>query len=132
MKCYFCQNELEPAKDQQGHVRKDSWESCNYCTSTHGLYSVITTANEDGQYLYAHMYPEERKYMAISRGSVGRFLLTPWYVPCNTTYHIRLNVKEDTTDIMVTASTDILLHLPGLNMKPSNVKEKLKLYLLFS
>ena len=42
-------------------------------------------------------------------------------------YHVRLHLKENYTVV-----DRILVNLPGLPLNPSNVKEKLKLYMLFS
>jgi hypothetical protein len=79
--------------------------------------------------MYAHIYLDEVKYKRI--GAVN-FFNRGMVIPLNSTYHIRLNMKEETTSIMVYETATELLRLPTLNITPANVREKVKLYLLFS
>lgn len=128
MKCYFCNNEL---KRETGHSYP-IYESCDHCTSEYELHNVLTCQDEDGSVIYAHIYPDEQKFVTIYSGLniPGSNL----HFPSNRTYHIRLNLKHNTTDIHMNGIEDYtpLLHLPGLPIKPSNARDKLKLYLLFS
>jgi hypothetical protein len=83
--------------------------------------------------MYAHMYTDEQKYTYISGSHVvGRFIIAPISYPANTTYHARLNFADKTTTFMVYGTCEDLLVVPTLNITPANVREKLKLYLLFS
>jgi hypothetical protein len=129
MKCYFCDNEL---KAQRESLSYKVWAPCSFCCSNYQLDDVTTSQDEDGSVIYAHIYPDEQKYGTIYSGS--NIPGSNINYPSNRTYHIRLNVKENTTDIRQVHSHDqkVILHLPGLTINPSNAREKLKLYLLFS
>ena len=130
MKCYFCHNEVKQEPDNSpGPFKSLRSESCDYCTTTHGIYHVSFIYEEDGSYRYAHIYLDEQKFITIPG---GRFPFTPMNVPSNVTYHIRLNMKSETTSVMVWGTTEEILCLPTLNITPANVREKIKLYLLFS
>lgn len=127
MKCYFCKNELEKDTTQPRHSSPhyEDWKSCDHCTSAHGIYMVLT--NDE----YAHMYMEKQEFVHMSGspnipGSNMSF-------PKNEVFIIRLNLLTNSTDIFTYFyDPKKLLHLPGFPMNPANVKEKLKLYLLFS
>lgn len=124
MNCYFCNNKLEAGGDS-----RLKWASCNYCTSTYQLKDVYTTTDENEEIIYAHIYPYEQEYI----GYLGKSPLTAITIPINRAYHIRLNIRLNTTDIRELGSySNIMPSLPGFPINPSNAKEKLKLYLLFS
>ena len=128
MKCYFCHNELEQDTDNSpGPFKSIRSKSCDYCTSTHGIHHVSFIYEKDGRYMYAHIYLDEVKYN-IMRGLMHRNTR----IPLNSTYHIRLNMKDKTTSVLVYGTTEEILCLPTLNITPANVREKIKLYLLFS
>lgn len=105
MKCYFCQNELIPITEQIMTCR-----TCFNCTKDD--YQVMTCGNNTAQ-SYAHIF------------IAG--------------YHIRLNLQENTTDIIhlvdsyakYNSKNQIIIHIPNLNINLSNMKRKLKTYLLF-
>jgi hypothetical protein len=130
MKCYFCQNELEQDPDTSpGPFKSIRSKSCDYCTSTHGIHHVSFIYHKDGSYMYAHIYLDEVKY---TRVGATNFFNRGISIPLNTTYHIRLNMDNKTTSILEYGTTKDLLTLPTLNITPANVREKTKLYLLFS
>lgn len=130
MKCYFCHKDVEQDPDNSpGPFKSLRSKSCFNCTSHNGIHHVSFIYEEDGSYKYAHIYLDEVKYMGFGG---GRFPFTPTYIPQNSTYHIRLNMKAGTTSVMVYGTTEEILCLPTLNITPANVREKIKLYLLFS
>ena len=130
MKCYYCQNEVEQDPDNSpGPFKSLRSKSCDYCTKTHGIYHVSFIYEEDGSYRYAHIYLDEVKYKTIAgRGLMNRSI----NIPLNDSFHIRLNMKAENTSVMVYGRTEEILCLPTLNITPANVREKIKLYLLFS
>lgn len=135
MKCYFCNNELEQDPDTSpGPFKSIRSKSCDYCTSTHGIHHVSFIYEKDGSYMYAHIYLDEQKYITLDGPRfVGRHIIPPVIVEDNRTYHIRLNMKAETTTVMVYGRTEELLNIPNLSsITPANVREKVKLYLLFS
>lgn len=128
MKCYFCRNEIQMRPDHSaGPYRVRISETCPHCAPTYNLHEVCTTVDENGEFEYAHIYPDKQKYITVQGPRPS-----PIHVPTNTTYHIRLNIKENTTYIGVNTTIKDLLNLPGMPIKPANAREKLKLYLLFS
>lgn len=127
MKCHFCQNELERDDTQPRHSSPhyEDWKSCNHCTSTSGIYMVLT--NDE----FAHMYMDKQEF--------GRVPGPPnipggdMFFPKNEVFVIRLNLLTNSTDIYTYFyEPKPLMHLPGFPINPANAKEKLKLYLLFS
>jgi len=134
MKCYYCHNEVEQDPDNSpGPFKSLRSKSCDYCTKTHGIHHVSFIYEEDGSYRYAHIYLDEQKYITLDGPKViGRVIIPPTIVEANLTYHIRLNMKAENTSVMVYGRTEELLCLPTLNITPENVREKIKLYLLFS
>lgn len=134
MKCYFCQNELEQDPDNSpGPFKSIRSKSCDYCTTTHGIHHVSFIYHKDGSYMYAHIYLDKQKYTFIEEPRmIGKFLSPGFKIRDNLTYHIRLNMDSKTTDILEYGTTKELVHLPTLNITPANVREKTKLYLLFS
>ncbi len=130
MKCYYCQNEVVMEKSKSGgqfHPRIS--ESCNHCTDNSDVYHVSTVVDEEGNYKYVHIYTEEQKY---TRLGATNFFNRGIVVPTNTTYHIRLNIKDNSTSVMVYGTTEEILNVPGMSITPANAKAKLKLYLTFS
>lgn len=130
MKCYFCNKDIEQDPDtSEGPYKSIRSKSCFYCTSRNGIHHVSFIYEKDGSYMYAHIYLDKVTYKAVG---VCKFPFTPTYIPTNSTYHIRLNMKEGTTSILVYGTTKEILRLPTLKITPANVREKVKLYLLFS
>lgn len=134
MKCYFCQNDVEQDPDNSpGPFKSLRSKSCDYCTKTHGIYHVSFIYEEDGSFKYAHIYLDKEERILIRDAQViGRYISPPEFVVLNKTYHIRLNMAAENTSVMVYGTTEELLCLPTLNITPANVREKIKLYLLFS
>lgn len=112
-KCYFCHHDISNAKASRIAPIFD----CFTCSLRHNLHRVITVWNEYDELLYAHIYPEHDVKMDAG-------------------YHIRLHLKENYTNIDYRDSNgeliDTIMTLPGYPLKPSNVEDKLKLYILFS
>ncbi len=116
MNCYFCQNELKEISDMT-HTRANGtlwrwYESCDYCTTTYGVSKVFTTPDEDGSVLFAHIYID---------------------LPPSFNWHVRLHLKEGFTNIDEPDEHrwDVF-RVPGFPINPSNAKDKVKLYLVFS
>jgi hypothetical protein len=131
MKCYFCRNDIKMLEDKSaGPYRVRISETCPHCAGPNKLHEVCTTIDENGEFEYAHIYPDKQEYYTIF--GAPNIPGSSIHVPTNVTYHIRLNIKENTTYIGVNTTIKDLLNLPGLPIKPSNAREKLKLYLLFS
>lgn len=108
--CYFCHHDISQARASN----KAKIFDCIRCSSRHKLHRVITVWDEYDRLLYAHMYPR----MGVEK---------------NAGYHIRLHLQENYTYVGWNESeAKTILTLPGYPMQPSNVNEKLKLYLLFS
>lgn len=105
--CYFC-NTPDTSLSSLVNI------ICPACPFKHNLSDVITTYKLDAflnvvDILYAHIY---------------------W-----SGYHIRLHLKENYTVIFnanILSFHQEALRLPGFPINPSNIKEKLKLYLVFS
>ena len=130
MKCYFCHNEVEQDPDTSGgSFRTIRSKSCDYCTLTHGIHHVSFIYNKDGSYMYAHIFLDEVKYATLGAPS---FMKSGVTVALNETFHIRLNMAEETTSIVEYGTANEIIRLPTLKINPSNVREKVKLYLLFS
>src|SRR5271157_4087597 len=131
MKCYFCQNELAMERDRSaGPYRVRVSVNCEHCAVPNNLHQVLTTIDNDGNTEYAHIYPDQQEVRTMMGApNIPGSSIT---IPLNTTYHIRLNVKEGTTYIGLGYLAEEIMTLPGLHIKPSNAKEKLKLYLVFS
>lgn len=115
MNCYFCQSPLK--EDSISHRRADgtSWkfyESCDNCVATCDVDKVFTTFADDSSVLYAHIYIAEP----------------------TATWHIRLHLKEDYTQIGEDEDgwNDVLFQIPSFPINPSNARDKVKLYVLFS
>jgi hypothetical protein len=131
MKCYFCRNDIRMAdEDNPGPYRVRISETCRYCTVPNNLYDVTTVIDENGDFEYAHIYPDEQKW--TTEGISPNIPNSIMSVPANVAYHILLNIKENTTHIRMITTIEELLKLPGMSIKPTNAREKLKLYLLFS
>jgi len=130
MKCYYCQNEVEQDPDNSpGPFKSLRSKSCDHCTKTHDIYHVSFIYETDGSYRYAHIYLDEVTYTTLPKtGFSNRGLV----IADNETYHIRLNMKAGNTSVMLYGTTEEILCLPTLNITPANVREKIKLYLLFS
>jgi hypothetical protein len=131
MKCYFCNKEVQMEPDNSpGTFHTRMSKSCDYCTKTHGIHHVSCVYEKDDvTYKYVHIYTDEQKYIRIGATS---FFDRGIVVETNTTYHVRLNFEDKTTSFLVYGTTKELLRLPTFNITPANVREKLKLYLLFS
>lgn len=129
MKCYFCHNDVEQDPDtSEGPFKSLRSKSCFNCTSHNGIHHVSFIYEEDGSYRYAHIYLDNERQPMF--GNIVPYSVQP--LTKKFTYHIRLNMKAGNTSVMVYGTTEEILCLPTLNITPANVREKIKLYLLFS
>lgn len=127
MKCHFCQNELEKDTTQPRHSSPhyEDWKSCDHCTTTSGLHMVLTNSE------FVHVYMDKQEFGRIHSDS--NIPGASFSYPKNEVFVIRLNLLTNSTDIYTYFyEPKPLMHLPGFPINPSNAREKLKLYLLFS
>jgi hypothetical protein len=132
MKCYFCQNELEldTTNPRFSSPHWDTWKSCDYCTSTYGLYEVVTGVDAKGNLEYAHIRLDKPDYDYDAHEIPPPEMYEP---PVKPQFIIRLNLYSNDTDIYhYHLSPIIVLRLPGYPINPANARDKVKLYLLFS
>lgn len=118
MNCYFC-------KQTFLHVEVDDVinRCCNYCVKDYNLDSVVTSYEVDygDKTIFYH-----RRTDVMVRAHIYYDI-----------YHVRLHLDDNHTVIhevrtpILTRETP-LVKLPGFPITPANIKEKLKLYLLFS
>lgn len=132
MKCYFCQNELEldTTRSQPQSRHWDTWKSCDHCTTAHKLHEVVTAVDTDGYLQYAYIHLDKSDYDYDARRIPAEEM---FQTPEHPNYIIRLNLYCNTTDVYYYHLSPVMvLHLPGYPINPTNAREKLKLYLLFS
>jgi hypothetical protein len=102
--------------------------SCHFCGHTEEF---------DNTKIHYYCFPCQRKYDIAA-------VITSTGFPNNKNnyahiigngYHIRLNIEDNTTDIMInyrgTSSGDQILSVPGFPITSANFKEKLKMILTF-
>ena len=102
LSCYFCNND----KQNLSKARESTYFYCDNCCRIYDLNDVITILPK-----YVHIFTIKK----------------------NITYQVRLHLESNFTKIIcLDSSLDSLLTVPGFTINPSNVKDKLKTYLLFS
>ncbi len=109
MKCYFC-NQDAPLQSPGSLVNYEC-HSCPQGNLYNGAVERVITSymDRDRPATRAHMF-------LFMRGHE---------------YQIRLNFDSNTTDI-ISWEPHFLLEIPGVALNPTNVIEKVKLYVLFS
>lgn len=130
-KCYFCRQEVQIIPDHSpGPFHPKISRNCENCSKPNNLYEVCTVIDDDGNVEFAHIYPDKQEYIRVGGSlNIPGSSIT---VPTNKTFHIRLEIKNNQTYIGLNTIIEEIMMLPGLPIKPSNAREKLKLYLLFS
>lgn len=126
MKCYFC-NEEQTEEPQTGRIR------CYPCSCDFpGVTYVATMVDEKGALLYAHIYIDESTIVQIPGATWMPHVGFTMRLGHN--YHIRLHLQEGFTNIGDPTDSEVndIMKVPGYPIKPSNAKQKLKTYLLFS
>lgn len=111
--CYFCKGE-EINNEANNYTDDNYW--CKKCKDINGLWSVVTSYNSPDIIIYAHIYVD----------------LAP-----DKKYHIRLHIQDDVTTVEHLnnwGQSNVTCHIqiPGIGLTPSNVRQKLPLYLVFS
>lgn len=133
-KCFFCNADLKMKPDTSGgQFRVKHSESCQVCATAGNLHEVVSTYNDNGGFSYVHIQTDKQEFITLEGPHlIGKRIVPALRVRSNTSYHIRYNVDKNTTDIMKWGDIEPIVSVPGQKIKPSNAREKLKLYLLFS
>jgi hypothetical protein len=120
MKCYFCQKELGIAQSTEDQLNY----YCHDCPKG-SIKTVITSyppCNAISHYMHSEGFGELEKEPTFAHIYVQLRSNGP-------TFHVRLHLKEGFTSITNSLEN---MEIPHIRFDPSNIVERLKIYLLFS
>lgn len=126
MNCPFCQTELIKEDTHYCHL------TCTNCNKLHGLETIFNWHNEELEFIHFYINSPGYQIKAIQVGP-RHFPGSVHYYQSGQRYHVRLELLNNKTWVgLSNDSCTHLMWLPGTNFTPANVKDKLKMCLVFS